>query len=114
MRGLLHRLVPHCEPKERTTLSIKSHWGGEMAQQIKAFVTKPDIIGTHIVEGENQLLQVILCPPHIDHNMCAHTHSLLSLYTYIHVKKNLSALGTPYLQLLHMAHYERSVFSSQG
>lgn len=40
--------------------------------------------------------------------MCTHTLSTLSIYTYIHVKKILSALGTPYLQLFHMAHYERS------
>lgn len=88
-----------------------------MAQQIKALVTKPDIlslfIGTHIVEGENQLLQ-LYSDLHTWTITCVHTHTLYSIYTYIPVKKILNALGTPYLQLFHMAYYERSVIALQG
>lgn len=40
---------------------------GEMVQQIKAFIIKPDdtilIPGTHTVEGENGLLKAVLWPP---------------------------------------------------
>lgn len=69
-----------------------------MAQQIKALVTKPDIlslfIGTYIVEGENQLLQLYSdLHTWTIHNMCTHTLSTLSIYTYIHVKKNFKCIG---------------------
>lgn len=40
---------------------------GEMAKWIRVFVTKPDlnpIPGSHTVEGESQLLKVVLRSPH--------------------------------------------------
>lgn len=54
--------------------SVKRYqWASEMVQQIKALVTKPDHLSLipriHMVERENQLLQVVLCPTH------THTHA---------------------------------------
>lgn len=52
----------------------------EMDQQVKALAAKPDdrssIPGTHMTEGKNGLLQVVLISRHRLCYMCAaHTHS---------------------------------------
>lgn len=60
----------------------------EMAQQVKAFATKPAgpslISGLHVDEGEHQLLQLVLWPPPVRHIAYVHTctHS-----KYIHIIK---------------------------
>lgn len=61
-----------------------------MAQQVKALTAKPNVLtlihGTHMVEGENQLLEVL---PHMSSSKCVSipikkkkgkkSHSLLSI-----------------------------------
>lgn len=41
-----------------------------MAQWLKVLAAKPDVLGSvpgiHMVVGQNQLLQVDLCPPRVD------------------------------------------------
>lgn len=43
---------------------------GEMAQQVEALAAKHRGLSSspwaYVVEGESWLLQVVLCPPHID------------------------------------------------
>ena len=46
-----------------THLNTKESWAGKMAQWVKVFSTKPDlssVLRPHMVEGENQLLKVVL------------------------------------------------------
>lgn len=44
--------------------SVQTGWAAEMAQQLGVVFTKPEalnvISGTHMVEGENRLPQVVL------------------------------------------------------
>lgn len=50
-----------------------------MAQQVGVIATQPNdlgsVPGTHVVEGENQFWQAILCLPPVYHGMhrCVHT-----------------------------------------
>lgn len=49
----------------------------KMAQWLEELVTEPDdlnlISGTYVVGGENELLQIVLCPPSM--HCEAHTHT---------------------------------------
>lgn len=57
-------------------VEAKSGRAKEVAQWAKALVTRPGdpslILGTHTVEGENQL-PVTLCQLHVCCGMCSHT-----------------------------------------
>ena len=68
----------------------------KIAQQIKVLAKKPGdlslIPGTHIVEGENQLHQVILWPSTLQHGICSppspmpmHTHADVPMCTHMHI-----------------------------
>lgn len=54
-----------------------------MAQWVKALDAKPDdlssVPGIHIIEGENQLLEVVLWLPHVYCGM--HTPTYIHMYT---------------------------------
>lgn len=57
------------------------------------FVTNPydsSVPGTHEVEGENQLAQVVLWPPYTYYGTCV----LLSQHTYKQMNKSILQLGT--------------------
>lgn len=64
--GLLSglQLLVKQEILEEITCKITGVWAGKMAHQIKAIVPNHEdlssIPGTHVVEGENHLLQIIL------------------------------------------------------
>jgi hypothetical protein len=51
----------------------------EMAQQVMGLATKPEdlslIPGSHMVEGKNHFLKIVLCPPDVHHSMHAPTLS---------------------------------------
>lgn len=50
-----------------------------MAQWVEVLATKPDDLipssGTHMMEGQNCLLQVVLRPPHMSYNVYTSTRT---------------------------------------
>lgn len=50
-----------------------------MAQLIKVFAYKTDnlslIPGFQTVDGENQFLKIVLCPPHVCWHICSHIYT---------------------------------------
>jgi hypothetical protein len=50
-----------------------------MSQEGKVLAAKPDDLnslpGHHMVEEGSLPLEVVLCPPHRDHGMCAYSHA---------------------------------------
>lgn len=61
-----------------------------MAQQVKAFVSKPDnlslILGACVVEGESRTLHIALCLLLAHHGMCVCSLSDTDTYTQINSK----------------------------
>lgn len=66
-----------------------------MAQRLKVPTTKPEhlslMLGTHMVEAENRLPQVILQPPHAHCYMHKHKINVIKIFFKKERKKNESS-----------------------
>lgn len=64
-----------------------------MAQGEKALAAEhgdlSSVLGTYTVEGDHQLIQVLLLLPHTHHGVCMLTYRHARIHTYIYVMKIL-------------------------
>jgi hypothetical protein len=74
----------------------KGSWVVEMAQRVKALTAKFDhlrtIPGSHWVEVENRLPQVVLSPLHIFCGMHTHTHTCSEIFGFFEKHRKIMGM----------------------
>lgn len=69
------------------TFDKSQSWSWEIAHWVKALAPKPSspssIPGTHMMEEEHQLPQVVLWPPLVHRGMCAHARARARTHTHM-------------------------------